>query len=223
VSADVGAKLALAAYAYANTHKLKPVPRALLAYMALRALDEDSGSGQKAGRSFMKRSALGVGIGRMMADREPSADAPAEERKAWDADDQAISRALRSLKAVNAIREISSGHSGRTSEFDICLGKTTSAALQPDSKNVPLSPTKNEPVGVRSMTRRGTLSVPPRNQMNQEEQWQRQTPNSEPSHLPLPTRANYRSGFCSELGHNQSPLLPDCRICTALAEESSAA
>jgi hypothetical protein len=129
----MGARLALEAFAFANMANLQsarpkaklalaPTARALLVYMALRALDDDSPSGQKARRSFMRRSELGLAIGRFMPDREPPESADVALRRSWEADDQAIKRALRELKAVGAIREIRPARAGRTAEFEITLG-----------------------------------------------------------------------------------------------------
>lgn len=134
--AAVGARLALEAFAFANMANLRsarpkaklalaPTARVLLVYMALRALDEDSPSGQQARRSFMRRSELGLAIGRFMPDREPPATADGGLRRAWEADDQAIKRALRELKAVGAIRELRPARAGRTAEFEITLGVTS--------------------------------------------------------------------------------------------------
>jgi hypothetical protein len=129
----MGARLALEAFAFANMANLQsarpkaklalaPTARVLLVYMALRALDDDSPSGQKARRSFMRRSELGLAIGRFMPDREPPESADVALRRSWEADDQAIKRALRELKAVGAIREIRPARAGRTAEFEITLG-----------------------------------------------------------------------------------------------------
>lgn len=129
----MGARLALEAFAFANMANLRsprpnaklalpPTARVLLVYMALRALDEDSPSGQQARRSFMKRSELGLAIGRFMPDREPPLSADEGLRRAWEADDQAVKRALRELKAVGAIREIRPARAGRTAEFELTLG-----------------------------------------------------------------------------------------------------
>lgn len=128
----MGARLALEAFAFANMANLRstrpnaklalsPTARVLLVYMALRALDEDSSSSQRARRSFMRRSELGLAIGRFMPDHEPPPSADDSLRRSWEADDEAIKRALRQLKAVGAIRQIRPARAGRTAEFEITL------------------------------------------------------------------------------------------------------
>lgn len=180
----MGAQLALAAFGFANTADLKPVARILLVFMALRALDADSETGQKARRSFMKRSELGVAIGRMMPDREPGPAASLEERKAWDADDQAVTRALRALKAAGAIREVGSAYTGRTTEFEVCLVNNSHDHTDPPSRNVPHSPTKNEPTGVRFVNRQGDAERTPKEpSMNHEEQEREQPDLTAQPHL----------------------------------------
>ena len=117
----MGARLALEAFSFCNARNVPPVARAVLVYMALRALDEPSASGQPARRSFLRRSELGLAIGRMMPDREPPADAPIEQRREWDAADQAIVRALRLLKKEQGIREVAAGRAGRTVEYELVM------------------------------------------------------------------------------------------------------
>lgn len=120
----MGANLALEASAYCNLRRIKPVPRCVLVYMALRSKDDASGTPEyPARRSFLSRAQLGLAIGRFMPDREPGPDAPVEERRQWDADDQAIIRALRALKTAGAIREVASARPGRTVEYELCLGR----------------------------------------------------------------------------------------------------
>ncbi len=145
----MGASLALEAVGYCNQMGIAPVPRNLLLFMALRALDDQSGSpAQPARRSFMRRAELGVGIGRTMADRQPAADAPEAERLAWDADDKAIVRALRSLREADAIREVSHGHNGRTSEYVINLGQSQFGGIRwEDRKRHPSKDTNRHPTG----------------------------------------------------------------------------
>ena len=145
----MGAQLALEAIGYSNTKAIPPVPRNLLLFMSLRALDDQSGStSQHARRSFMRRSELGVGIGKTMADRQPSTDAPRSERLAWEADDKAIVRALRALRQADAIREYSPGHNGRTSEYVINLGRTDlGGSRYEDRKRHPSQDTDRHPTG----------------------------------------------------------------------------
>lgn len=170
----MGAQLALAAFGFANLADLKPVARALLVFMALRALDDGTGKGKPERRSFMKRSQLAVGIGRMMPDREPGPDASAEAHQAWDADDQAVSRALRSLKTTGAIREVAPAHAGRTSEYEICLDLASRKNSRTGSQTVPLIPTKNEPVGVRFVTELGDGERTPKKQVRNNQKQMRE-------------------------------------------------
>ena len=73
----LGGQARVEAFAFANMANLRstrpnaklalsPTARVLLVYMALRALDEDSSSSQRARRSFMRRSELGLAIGRLI-------------------------------------------------------------------------------------------------------------------------------------------------------------
>lgn len=150
----MGANLALEAVAYCNTKQIEATPRVLLMWMALRALDDDSARpGSPARRSFMRRQELAVGLGRMMPDRKPRED-DVEALRAWDADDQAVTRCLRRLKVANAIEEVGRAHNGRTVEYEINLGR-------PSSLTVPLSSTVSVPVGGRSVKNPPSLSVPP--------------------------------------------------------------
>lgn len=163
----MGAKLAMAAIGYANATGISMTPRALLLWMALRALDDDSPTGQTSRRSFMRRSELGVGIGRMMPDREPGPDASAEARSQWNADDQAVGRALRELKRSGAIAEVGSAHNGRVSEFEICLGSYPQAdqnATDEISKRSP-SFSESESVGLRNLKLRTSQNVAPINHL----------------------------------------------------------
>ncbi|GAA4147115.1 hypothetical protein GCM10023068_22120 [Leifsonia shinshuensis] len=143
----MGATLALEASAYCNLHQIDPVPRCVLVYMALRSLDDASGAAERpARRSYLSRAQLGLAIGRFMPDREPPPDAPLEQRRQWDADNKAIVRALRTLKAAHAIREVASARPGRTVEFEICLGRGADA--------------QRHPSGDAHRPPRGTLTVP---------------------------------------------------------------
>lgn len=152
----MGAKLALEAVAYCNLKRIDPVPRCLLMYMALRALDDASGSPDRPARlSFLRRSELGLALGRFMPDRKPHKDAPEIERRQWEKDDQAIIRALRALKRAGAIREVSAGRNGRTVEYEISLGID-------QSLSVPLDQSLSVPLDLRSVSNLQSLSVPPR-------------------------------------------------------------
>jgi hypothetical protein len=144
----MGATLALQAVGFANLAKLNPTARCVLNYMALRALDDASATPQTPSRrSFMRRSELGLAIGRFMPDSEPGPDAPIEERRQWNADDQAIWRALYCLKAAGAIKERRKARTGWTVEYEIILDDRVSqnVALE-GAQNVALDPvpaTKN--------------------------------------------------------------------------------
>jgi len=167
----MGAQLALQAHAFANTANLSTVPRLLLWWMATRALDEDSTSGQRARRSFMARPELAFGLGRMMADRQPSADAPKADRDEWERHDQAVKRALTELKRAGAITLVRAGHSGRSSEYEITLRRPAASTA-----TVPLLGTENVPVGGRSLTKKGDHETSPQGEEINHEKKQGEQP-----------------------------------------------
>lgn len=183
----MGASLALEAIGFSNQSQIPYAPRCLLIWMALRALDDASARAERpARRSFLRRSELALGLGRFMPDTAPGTDASEEIRLAWDADDQAVVRALRALKNAGAIRQVAAGRNGRTVEYEIHLGNE-------GSLSVPLKPTLSVPLGGRLVTFEPTLTVPPRSTEDYKEQQGGQDHLSAPSHLPV----KQQRGECS--------------------------
>lgn len=185
----MGLHLVAAAFEHARRAGLEHAPTRLLVYMSSVAYDPGTKADVEPCRFFQGRADMARALGKDMPDKKPGRDASPSERKAWEAGDAAVARALNALIEAGAIKRVTAGSRGWNAEFRVVPSAVDPALLGqrtvdlPDAERAPMADAERAPGDHAERAPMGTLSVPPNRTKHDLTKTRTRTREPAPSHL----------------------------------------